>query len=307
MSQVKTAILLAGIVAVFMCVGYLIGGAVGMGIAFLFAAATNAFAFWNSDTLALKAHGAQPVSHMSNPDLHARVERLAAAAGMPTPAIYVIDQRQPNAFATGRNPDNAAVAVTLGLLHTLPHDELDAVIAHELAHIRNRDTLIMTVAATVAGAVSMIANFAFLFGGNRGRGQHGVVGLLISVFLAPLAAGLIQMSISRTREYAADRGAADITNKPVELANALRRISSVSGRVKMPSAETHQNTAHMFIINPLVGMRLDRLFATHPPAELRIEALMKMAEQGVYDTPAKVRLARRSTVPAMPRRRRRRS
>jgi len=304
MSQVKTAMLLGGLVGVFMAAGFALGGVLGMGIALVFAVATNAFAFWNSDRLALNAHGAKVVTQMSHPDLHTRVARLAAAAQLPTPGVYVIDQRQPNAFATGRDPDNAAVAVTLGLLHALPEDELEGVIAHELAHIKNRDTLIMTVAATIAGAVSMIANFAFIFGGNRGRGQYGFLGVLLAALLAPLAAGLIQMCISRTREYAADRGAAEITGQPMALARALERISETSGRVKMPSAETHQNTAHMFIVNPLVGMRLDRLFATHPPADLRIAALRQMSQSGAYTAPARTHLRKRTSIPAIPRRRR---
>ncbi|NNU79575.1 zinc metalloprotease HtpX [Halovulum dunhuangense] len=300
MNMMRTAMLLAAMTALFLGVGYLIGGTGGMVLALAFALATNAFAYWNSDKLALSMHNAQPVTRMSHPQLHDMVARLARQADLPMPRLYLIDQRQPNAFATGRNPENGAVAVTTGLLHSLSAEEVEGVVAHELAHIRNRDTLIMTIAATIAGAISMLANLGFFFGGNRERGSFGVVGLLIAVFLAPMAAALIQMTVSRTREYAADRGGAEISGNPMGLASALLRISEQAKHVTMGSAETHPNSAHMFIVNPLTGMRLDKLFSTHPPVERRIAALKAMASDGEYRQPAGRRTAtRRSPIPVV--------
>ncbi|WP_112322327.1 zinc metalloprotease HtpX [Oceanibium sediminis] len=292
MNMIRTAMLLAAMTALLLTAGYAMGGQTGLIIALVFAIATNGFAYWNSDRMVLRMHDAQPVTRMSHPALHDMVTRLAKAADLPMPGVYLINSRQPNAFATGRNPDNAAVAVTMGLLNTLTSEEVEGVIAHELSHIKNRDTLIMTIAATIAGAISVLANIGFFMGGNRERGQFGAVGVILAVFLAPLAAGLIQMTVSRTREYAADRGGAEISGNPLGLASALGKISAVAARVKMPSAETHPNSAHMFVVNPLVGMRIDRLFATHPPAELRIRALEQMARDGSYRTPSGVRQAR---------------
>lgn len=303
MGAMKTGMLLAAMTALFMAVGYVIGGGTGMVLALGFAVATNAFAYWNSDKLALRMHGAQPVTAMSAPDLHAMTERLARNAGLPMPKLYVINSPQPNAFATGRNPENAAVAVTMGLIRGLPQDEIEGVIAHELAHIRNRDTLIMTVAATVAGAISMLAQLGFWMGGHRERGQFGIVGVLLATFLAPIAAALIQMTISRTREYAADRAGAEISGNPLGLANALRRISRAAASTPMATAEVNPSSAHLFIANPLSGMRLDRLFATHPPMELRVAALEEMARTGGYRPPQGVRLRTvESSIPRVPRR-----
>lgn len=300
MNVVKTGMLLAALTALFMGVGWLIGGTGGMVLALAFAVATNAFAYWNSDKMALRMHNAQPVTGMSHPRLHAMVARLAGQAGLPVPGLYLIDSRQPNAFATGRNPENAAVAVTTGLLHSLSEEEVEGVIAHELAHIRNRDTLIMTIAATVAGAISMLANIGFFFGGSRDRGQFGIIGMLVAVFLAPLAAGLIQMTISRTREYSADRGGAEISGRPLALASALERISAQAQQVKMATAETHPGSAHMFVVNPLYGVRLDRLFATHPSTESRVRALRAMASEGHYTPPReRVRVTRPSDIPVV--------
>lgn len=305
MNILRTGMLLAALTALFMGTGYLIGGTSGMVLALVFAVGTNLFTYWNSDKLALRMHGAQPVSRMSQPELWDMVTSLAQRANLPMPGVYVIDSRQPNAFATGRNPDNAAVVVTTGLLHALNRAEVEGVIAHELAHIRNRDTLIMTIAATIAGAISMLANIGFLFGGDRDKGQFGVLGVLIAVFLAPLAAALIQMTVSRTREYGADAGGAEISGQPLALASALAKISAHSRHVTMPSAETHPNSAHMFVMNPLTGMRLDRMFATHPPVERRIAALEAMAADGHYRRPGpqpRHPHERRSPIPTVRRR-----
>ncbi|MCB1369808.1 MAG: zinc metalloprotease HtpX [Rhodobacteraceae bacterium] len=278
MNFFRTMLLLAAMTALFMGVGWLIGGSGGMLIALLFAIGTNAFAFWNSDRLALGMHHAEPVTRASAPDLHAMVGELAANAGLPMPKVYLIRSDQPNAFATGRNPENGAVAVTTGILQLLDRDELRGVIAHELAHIRNRDTLTMTVAATVAGAISMLAQFGFFFGhSNNDRNPLGPLGVLLAVLFAPLAAMLIQMTISRTREYSADRLGAEISGDPLGLAGALRKISSYAGRLELPSAERNPASASMFIVNPLSGARMDNLFSTHPNVENRIRALEAMA------------------------------
>jgi heat shock protein HtpX len=284
MNGMKTMMLLASLTALFMGVGWLIGGGSGAVIALGFAVATNAFAFWNSDRLALRMHNAQPVTRMGAPDLYAMVEGLARNADLPMPALYVIDSPQPNAFATGRNPENGAVAVTTGIMRTLSREELAGVIAHELAHIRNRDTLIMTIAATVAGAISMLANiaqFSMMFGGNRDDRNNplGVVGVLIAVIVAPMAAMLIQMLISRTREYSADRLGAEICGQPLWLASALAKIAGGSAAAEMESAERNPASAHLFIVNPLAGRRFDSLFSTHPATENRIAALRAMAAE----------------------------
>jgi heat shock protein HtpX len=227
-------------------------------------------------------HGAEPVTRMANPDLHDLVAQLARNADLPMPAVYMLPSEQPNAFATGRNPDNAAVAVTRGLMRSLSREELAGVIAHELAHIKNRDTLIMTVAATVAGAISMLAQWAMFFGAARGgenRNPLGAVGVILGVILAPIAAMLIQTAISRTREFSADRMGAEICGQPLWLASALTKIAGLARRVEMPSAERHPASAHMFIMSPLSGRRFDGLFSTHPPAERRIAALQAMARE----------------------------
>jgi heat shock protein HtpX len=281
MNYFRTMLLLAAMTALFMGVGWLIGGTGGMLIALVFAVGTNAFAFWNSDRLALSMHHAEPVTRASAPDLHAMVGDLAAKAGLPMPKVYLVRSDQPNAFATGRNPENGAVAVTTGILQLLDRDELAGVIAHELAHIRNRDTLTMTVAATVAGAISMLAQFGFFFGrGSSDRSGMGPIGVLLAVIFAPMAAMLIQMTISRTREYSADRLGAEISGDPLSLARALRKISSYAGRLELPSAERNPASASMFIVNPLTGARMDNLFSTHPNVENRIRALEAMAGTG---------------------------
>jgi heat shock protein HtpX len=277
MGYFKTAMLMAAMTALFMGVGYLIGGSGGAVIALVIAAAMNAFTWWNSDRMVLRMHNAQPVMRGDRMGLHAMTAELARNAGLPEPKVYLIDTPQPNAFATGRNPANAAVAVTSGLMRTLSREELAGVIAHELAHIRNHDTAIMTVTATFAGAISMLANFALFFGGSRER--LGLIGTLLMMFLAPLAAALVQMAISRTREYAADKAGAEICGQPLWLASALEKIALGAARIDNMAAERHPATAHMFIINPLHAYKHDNLFATHPATENRVAALRAMGRQ----------------------------
>lgn len=276
MGYLRTAILLAAMTALFMGVGALLGGVTGMVIALLIAVAMNAFTWWNSDRMVLRMHGAQPASARLGGDLQRMVHEMADRAGMPRPKVYVIDSPQPNAFATGRNPQNAAVAATRGLLQNLSRDEIAGVMAHELAHIRNHDTTIMTITATFAGAISMLANFALFFGGNRNN-PLGLIGTLALMILAPLAAGLVQMAISRGREYAADRAGAEICGNPLGLASALEKISGMAARIDNDAAERNPATAHMFIVNPLHAHKRDRLFSTHPAPENRIRALREMA------------------------------
>ena len=277
MNYFRTMLLLAAMTALFMGVGYMLGGTGGMLIALLFAIGTNAFAYWNSDKMVLRMYNAEPVTQASAPDLYRMVAELARNADLPMPKLYVLRDQQPNAFATGRNPENAAVAVTTGIMQVLDHDELAGVVAHELAHIKNRDTLTMTIAATVADAISMLAQFGLFFGGNRDeRSPFGFVGVLLAALLAPFAAMMIQMMISRTREYSADRMGAQICGAPMALASALRKISGYAARIEMPDAERNPASAHMFIINPLSGARMDNLFSTHPNVENRIRALQEM-------------------------------
>lgn len=276
MGYVKTAMLMAAMTALFMGVGYLIGGSGGALIALLVAAAMNVFTWWNSDRMVLRMHNAQPVVRGDRLGLHELTTELARNAGLPEPKVYLIDTPQPNAFATGRNPQNAAVAVTSGLVRSLSREELAGVIAHELAHIRNHDTAIMTLTATFAGAITMLANFGMFFGGRR-EGGAGIIGTLAMVFLAPMAAMLVQMAISRTREYAADKAGAEICGHPLWLASALERIAQGAAQIDNASAERNPATAHMFIINPLHGGARDNLFATHPATENRIAALRQLA------------------------------
>ncbi|PYE82318.1 zinc metalloprotease HtpX [Pseudoroseicyclus aestuarii] len=279
MGYVKTAMLMAGMTALFMGLGYLLGGSGGMLIALALAAAMNLFSWWNSDKMVLRMHNARPLAPSDASGLPRMVERLARKAGLPMPAVYLIETEQPNAFATGRGPQNAAVAVTRGLLRSLSEEEVAGVVAHELAHIRNRDTLIMTITATFAGAISMLANFALFFGGRR-EGGPGLIGSLALMIVAPLAAALVQMAISRTREYAADKAGAEICGQPLALASALQRIQGLATRIDNPAAERSPATAHMFIINPLNGQRADKLFSTHPNTENRVAALRALAAEG---------------------------
>ncbi|MBO6758181.1 MAG: zinc metalloprotease HtpX [Roseibium sp.] len=280
MNYIRTGMLLAAMTALFMGLGYMIGGTGGMMIALVIAAAMNVFSYWNSDKMVLRMHHAQEVDARTAPELHQMVQQLSANAGLPMPKVYLINNPQPNAFATGRNPENAAVAATTGLLNMLSKEEVAGVMAHELAHVKNHDTLIMTITATIAGAISMLANFAFFFGGNRNN-PLGIVGVILMMIVAPMAAMIVQMAISRTREYAADRMGAEICGEPMWLASALAKISGSVKRIHNQDAEQNPATAHMFIINPLSGERMDNLFSTHPNTENRISELRKLAQGGM--------------------------
>jgi len=279
MNYVRTAILLAGLTALFMGVGFLIGGESGALVALLVAAAMNLVSYWNADKIVLAMHDAHEIDEGTAPELVRLVRDLAGRAGLPMPRVYLMDNPQPNAFATGRNPEHAAVAVTTGLLRMLSHEEIAGVLAHELAHVRNRDTLTMTITATIAGAISMLAQFGMFFGGYRDNGGLGVIGKLVMVILAPIAAMLVQMAISRTREYAADNLGARISGRPDALASALVKISNAAQQIENPLAERSPATAHLFIVNPLIGHGMDNLFSTHPSTENRIAALEQLAAE----------------------------
>jgi heat shock protein HtpX len=273
--MLRTFVLMAAMTAFVGVAGLALGGETGLFIALGLAFAMNFYSYWNSDKAVLRMHGARPVDARAAPDLWSMTEQMAARAGMPMPALYIIETEQPNAFATGRNPANAAVAVTRGLLRNMSREEVAGVVAHELAHIKNRDTLTMTITATLAGAVSMLANFALFFGGNRDR-PMGLVATLAMMILAPMAAGMVQMAISRVREYEADAEGAAICGNPGWLASALTRLGVLSGRIDNVAAERNPATAHMFIVNPLHMHRVDNLFATHPPIEERVARLRAM-------------------------------
>ncbi|QYO76805.1 zinc metalloprotease HtpX [Devosia salina] len=280
----RTFVLLAGMTALFMVVGYFIGGTGGMMIALAFAAVTNVFAYWNSDKLVLRMQNAVPVERSRAPELYDMVDVLSRRAGIPTPAVYVIETDQPNAFATGRDPNNAAVAVSTGLLRQLETREVAGVVAHELAHIKNRDTLTMTITATLAGAISALAQFGLFFGGGNNRDNPlGGIGALLMVFLAPVAAMMVQMAVSRTREYEADKHGAEISGDPLALASALNKIASLAGRQVNMAAERNPAMAHMYIVNPLSGQRMDNLFSTHPDTGNRIQALQRLAAEMSVD------------------------
>ena len=282
-SYLKTTILLAGMTALFAVLGFAIGGKTGMLIALIVAIGMNVFTWWNSGDMVLRMYNAQEVDAHSAPDYYAMVQRLAQRAGLPMPRVYIIHNDQPNAFATGRDPEHAAVAATTGLLDRLSPEEVAGVMAHELAHVKNRDTLIMTVTATIAGAISMLANFGLFFGGTsssddgRGGSPLGVVGTILLAILAPMAAMVVQMAISRTREYEADRIGAEICGRPTWLADALESIHAAAARIPNPAAEAHPATAHLFIANPLHGRSLATLFSTHPATEERVARLRAMA------------------------------
>jgi len=283
MSDLRTAILLAGLTALFMGVGYLLGGSGGAAVAFFVAAAMNFVTYWNADRLVLSMHGAREVDERTAPEFVHIVAQLASRAGLPRPRVYLMDNPQPNAFATGRNPEHAAVAATTGLLNMLSREEVAAVVSHELAHVKNRDTLLMTVTATIAGAISMLAQFGMFFGGGHrdgdGHGGMGAIGTLAMIVLAPLAAMLVQMAISRTREYAADDMGARLSGNPESLASALAKIDVAAREIENVPAEQNPASAHLFIINPLSGERMDNLFSTHPSTENRIAALEQLAAQ----------------------------
>lgn len=263
MNYLKTAILLAGMTALFVGIGFMLGGPVGMLIALVIAVGLNVFACWNSDRMMLSMYGATEVDARSAPGVYGTVEQLADRAGLPMPKVYIIDNDQPNAFAPGRNPENAAVAATSGLLHILSTEEVAGVMAHELAHVKNRDMLIMTITATVAGAISILATFSMFFGGSRNN-PLGLIGTILIMVLAPIAAMLLQMAISRIREYAADREGAEICGHPLWLASALDKLERGPQAIDNPEAENNPATAHMFIVNPLQARSIDGLFSTHP-------------------------------------------
>ncbi|MBI4754164.1 MAG: zinc metalloprotease HtpX [Betaproteobacteria bacterium] len=274
----KTSILMAGIMALFGVIGSMIGGQQGMLLALLFGGAMNVFSYWFSDRMVLRMYNAQQVDETSSPYLYNMVKELAGRAGLPMPKVYIIDEAQPNAFATGRNPDNAAVAATTGILQVLSARELRGVMAHELAHVRHRDILISTISATMAGAISALANFAMFFGGRGGDGRPAnPVATIAVALLAPLAASLIQMAISRAREFEADRGGAEISGDPLALADGLARIDAYARGIPMAPAEAHPETAQMMIMNPLSGGGIAGLFSTHPATEERIARLRALA------------------------------
>ena len=274
----KTTILFAAILALFMMIGGLIGGRDGMMMALLIGGGMNFFAYWFSDKMVLSMYNAQPVDETSSPYLFNMVRELATRAGLPMPRVYLIDEAQPNAFATGRNPENAAVAATTGIVSLLSERELRGVMAHELAHVKHRDILTSTIAATLAGAISALANFAMFFGGRdeEGRPANAIVGIIVAI-IAPLAAALIQMAISRAREFEADRGGAEISGDPLALASALGKIDAYARGIPFPTAEAHPATAQMMIMNPLAGGAIDSLFSTHPKTAERIARLEAMA------------------------------
>lgn len=279
MNYVRTATLLAALTALLMGLGYLFGGKSGAAIAFLVAAATNFFAYWNGDRLVLSTQGAHEVDEHAAPELVHMVAELADRAGLPMPRVYLMDNPQPNAFATGRNPQHAAVAATTGLLELLSPEEGSGVMAHELAHIKNRDTLIMTITATIAGAITSLAQLGMLFRHRDNHQSLGPIAMVLTTFLAPLAAMVVQMAISRTREYAADNLGARICGNPEWLASALGKIEASAHEIENDSAERNPATAHLFIINPLSGRGMDKLFSTHPSTENRIAALQQLAEK----------------------------
>ncbi len=280
MNTLKTAVLLGALTGLLMLIGGFFGGKQGMVIAFILAAAMNFFSYWFSDKIVLKMYGAQEVSERDHPELYSMVRNLALRAQLPMPRVFIIQSDSPNAFATGRNEHHAVVAVTDSIMRILNRDELEGVLAHELTHIKDRDILISSVAATIAGAIVMLANMAkwgAIFGGFGGRSEDddrgGIIGLIVMAILAPIAAMIVQMAISRSREYLADAGGAHVSGKPLGLASALEKISRASQIVPM---EANPSTAHMFIVNPLTGKSLMNLFSTHPPVEERVARLRRM-------------------------------
>ncbi len=273
----KTGLLLAALTALFLLIGDVAGGRNGMVMAFGLAVLMNFGAYWFSDKIVLAMYRAQPIQESDSTRLFSIVRRAATSAHLPMPKVYVIPTETPNAFATGRNPQHAAVAATEGILKVLNDDELEGVMAHELTHVKNRDTLISSVVATIAGAISMLANMAMwagIFGGGRDRNRGNGIGLLVMAIVAPLAAVLIQTAISRAREFMADEGGAKISRKPLALAGALRKLQNANLRVPM---QANPSTAHLFIVNPLSGGSMLSLFSTHPPVEQRIARLQEMA------------------------------
>ena len=282
MNTMRVGLLLAAMTGLFMAVGYMMGAGQGMAFALVMAVGMNAFAYWNADKMVLSMHGARQVTAADAPEFYNLIEGLAARAQMPMPKVYIIDTPQPNAFATGRDPEHAAVAATTGLLRILSREEIAGVMAHELAHVKNRDTLIMTITATIAGAIGMLANFAFLFrGGDNRNNPLGAIGTLVAMILAPLAATLVQLAISRTREYGADKGGAEICGNPLWLASALQKLERGARTIDNHAAEANPATAHLFIVNPLHAHAADSLFATHPKTANRVARLEELAGAGL--------------------------
>jgi len=276
MSGFRTTMLLAALTALFMGLGYTLGGSGCAVIALLVAAGMNLFTYWNADRIVLSMHGAREVDKASAPEFVAIVRQLAMRAGLPMPRVYIIDSPHPNAFATGRNPENAAVAATTGLLAMLDRDEIAGVMAHELGHVRNRDTLVMTMTATIAGAISMLANFGLFFGHDRERGGN-MLATIAAVLIAPFAAMIVQLAISRTREYGADRAGAEISGKPRALASALAKLAQGAERIPNPVAAANPAASALYIVPSLGGRGGDSLFSTHPDTGNRIAALEDMA------------------------------
>lgn len=283
MNTLRTTVLLACLTGLLLFAGKALGGNGGMVIALVLAVVMNFGSYWFSDKLVLRMYQAQPVEPNTAPELYSVVEELARRAKMPIPAVYIVESDTPNAFATGRNPQHAAVAATTGLLRIMNREELTGVLAHELSHVRHRDTLVSAIAATLAGAITMLANMAqwmLLFGGLRGDNNNqggGLLGALVMMIMAPLAAMLIQMGVSRSREFGADQGGAELTGNPLGLASALRKLEQANQHAPMQAAAKHPATAHLFIVNPLGGLRLARLFSTHPSTDERIRRLEAMA------------------------------
>ncbi|HYR67283.1 MAG TPA: zinc metalloprotease HtpX [Reyranella sp.] len=282
MNFFRTALLLAALTAFFLAVGYLLGGQSGLVIAFVAALGMNLFAYWNSDKMVLRMSNAQEVGANEAPELYGIVQGLTQRAGLPMPRLYLIDEEQPNAFATGRDPEHAAVAVTTGLLRHLSREEITGVLAHELSHVRHRDTLTMTIAATLAGAIGMLASFGGLMGGRDQNGRGNPIVAIAAMILAPLAAALVQMAISRGREYEADRMGAEISGQPLWLASALAKLQAATQQIPNRVAEAHPTTAHLYIANPLSAGGLRGLFSTHPPMEERIARLEAMGGADGY-------------------------
>lgn len=276
MNKFRVGLLLAALTGLFLAVGFLLGGEAGMVFAFVLAVGMNVFAYWNADKVVLRMYGARQVSRNDSPEFYAMVEQLAHRAGLPMPKVYIIDTEQPNAFATGRNPENAALAATKGIMRLLSRDELAGVMAHELAHVKNRDTLVMTITATIAGAIGMLASFAMFFGGRRDS-PLGFIGVLAVAILAPITASLVQLAISRTREYGADEGGAEICGNPLWLASALAKLEAGASRIDNQTAEANPATAHLFIVNPLHAHAADSLFSTHPKTANRVAKLEALA------------------------------
>jgi heat shock protein HtpX len=298
MNTMKTALLLAALTGFFLVVGYLLGGQAGLMIAFVVALGTNAFAYWNSDRMVLRMSGAHEVGPDEAPELYGIIQQLTQRAGLPMPRVYIIDEDQPNAFATGRSPEHAAVAVNTGLLTHLSREQIAGVLAHELGHVRNRDTLTMTVAATLSGAIGMLATFGGLMGGGRdenGRPMMNPIAAIAMMILAPLAASLVQMAISRSREYEADRAGAEISGNPLWLASALQRLHEGTQTIPNATAQANPATAHLYIDNPLSAGGLSGLFSTHPPMEERIARLQAMA--GDYRAPQATSVRHGGSVP----------